>query len=605
MSSADESPVPALKERKIQRAFLTFPTISAQDALSSAHMLWDKYLCPDMDIAKEVDDHQRAHPWSNTYVWTGPHWRFSRRNPSYSLSTDRGTTDIRLRPPPKGDGQPLWLKAFVEDEFPLIEPSSFPRRDPMDELIYLYFAQMNAYCPPLHEPTFRKAIATREHLRNGGLGATVLFVCAIALRFTRDPRVLLNCSDHHHSAGWKWFLLMNRLRKTWFAPAKICDLQICVVLDVVHWANAPQSTWPIISAGIRIALNVGAHRKKMYSPNPTVRRSSGGARSGAKAFTSCEDLGAARVGDELRFDIAPPTEYDNKYWLTPEGEPSFKQPPGKPSKVAAFVCVLKLGQILAFAMRTVFDEQWEQRIVADLDSALNKWSDSLPSHLRWDPEQQNMLWLTQAASLRAFHYYAQFAVHRPFMAASRHESPLSCPSVIICTNGARSSIQVLEVLYKRTGSPCHRNMGMLFMSGIFLMMNILSLKRTGRVLNSGKDLDLVEKAIEMLRSLRYDGALPTGSEGLGLGLPSTQGFAAPTNGTSIIMQREPLEQVPVPPLSIHPTAYGFLPRQYFDPTQPELPRNNPEHHQFDVAGGQMFGLQPLGYIQLQRKQGTV
>ena len=78
--------------------------------------------------------------------------------------------------------------------------------------------------------------------------------------------------------------------------------------------------------------------------------------------------------------------------------------------------------------------------------------------VRWDPEQQNVLWLTQAGSLRALHYYVQFAVHRPFMAASRRESPLSFPSVIICTNGSRSSIQVLEVLYKQTGSPCHRNM---------------------------------------------------------------------------------------------------------------------------------------------------
>ena len=34
--------------------------------------------------------------------------------------------------------------------------------------------------------------------------------------------------------------------------------------------NAPQSTWSIIGAGIRIALDVGAHRRKMYSPNPTV-----------------------------------------------------------------------------------------------------------------------------------------------------------------------------------------------------------------------------------------------------------------------------------------------------------------------------------------------
>ena len=52
-------------------------------------------------------------------------------------------------------------------------------------------------------------------------------------------------------------------------------------------------------------------------------------------------------------DLALPTECDDEYWLTPEGEPSFKQPPGKPSKITAFVCVLKLGQILSFAMRTI------------------------------------------------------------------------------------------------------------------------------------------------------------------------------------------------------------------------------------------------------------
>lgn len=56
------------------------------------------------------------------------------------------------------------------------------------------------------------------------------------------------------------------------------------------------------------------------------------------------------------FDIALPTECDDEYWLTPEGELSFEQPPGKPSKVTAFVCVVKLCQILAFAMRTVVSQ---------------------------------------------------------------------------------------------------------------------------------------------------------------------------------------------------------------------------------------------------------
>ena len=77
--------------------------------------------------------------------------------------------------------------------------------------------------------------------------------------------------------------------------------------------------------------------------------------------------------------------------------------------------------------------------------------------VRWDPKQEDVFFLTQAASLSALHYYIQCAVHRPFLSDSRRGSPLSFPSIIICTNGARASIQVLEVLYKRTGSPSFRN----------------------------------------------------------------------------------------------------------------------------------------------------
>ncbi|KAM5544332.1 hypothetical protein V8D89_001992 [Ganoderma adspersum] len=601
------------------------------------------------------------------------------------------------RPPPKRDGQHPWLKAFVEDEFPLIEESSFPPRDLIDELVDLYFVHINCYTPLLHEPTFRKSITAGEHLRNGGFGATVLLVCAVASRFTRDPRVLLDGSDHHHSAGWKWFLLVERVRKMSFAPAKIYDLQICVLMVLfLQGSNIPQSTWSLIGAGIRIALDVGAHRKTMYSSTPNVEDELW--RRAFWILVSLEWLTSYGLGrpssiHDEDFDLALPTECDDEYWLSPEGEPWFQQPPDKPSKVTAFVCVLKLGQILAFAMRTIYstnksraqldqsDEQWEQRIVADLDSALNKWSDSLPSHLRWDPEQADVVWLTQAASLNAFHYYIQFAVHRPFMVASRSESPLSFPSVIICTNGARSSIQVLEVLTKRTGTPGHTNMGFLFMGGVALMMNILALKRAGRVVNSAKDLALVEKAVAMLRSLRYEThvaeslgdmlhemvsairqplppgapmpeeaqelapktmeateapstqtsgqsipgdassastapssssvtsvspsamlhippgldflppeafhfAMPPGSDGLGFPM---QGFGMPTAGST--MQRDPLDQIP---LSTHPHSYGFLSRQDFNPTQPQ-PRINPEHIRFDMAGGQMFGLQPLGY----------
>ena len=103
-------------------------------------------------------------------------------------------------------------------------------------------------------------------------------------------------------------------------------------------------------------------------------------------------------------------ECDDEYWINPDPNLAFKQPEGKPSTVVFFNCALRLAQIHAFALRTIVcfahvssltpllmmfwqysinkskallgfvGPQWEQHIVAELDSALNKWIDSVPDH---------------------------------------------------------------------------------------------------------------------------------------------------------------------------------------------------------------------------------
>ena len=81
--------------------------------------------------------------------------------------------------------------------------------------------------------------------------------------------------------------------------------------------------------------------------------------------------------------------------------------------------------------------------------------------MRWNPEQEDVIFLTQAATLNTFYNFCQMAVHRSFLSSSpvpSSRSALSLPSAIIGMNAARSSIQVLEVLYNRTGSPDHKNM---------------------------------------------------------------------------------------------------------------------------------------------------
>lgn len=35
-------------------------------------------------------------------------------------------------------------------------------------------------------------------------------------------------------------------------------------------STAPQAAWTVIGAGIRAAIDIGAHRRKMYASTPTV-----------------------------------------------------------------------------------------------------------------------------------------------------------------------------------------------------------------------------------------------------------------------------------------------------------------------------------------------
>ena len=108
----------------------------------------------------------------------------------------------------------------------------------------------------------------------------------------------------------------------------------------------------------------------------------------------------------------------------------------------------------------------EQHIVAELDSALNKWADSVPDHrpsrtsfspmitylssVRWDPNRENKTFFDQSVSIYAMYYHVQISVHRPFISSPRKPSPLPFPSLAICTNAARSCSHVVDIHRKRS-----------------------------------------------------------------------------------------------------------------------------------------------------------
>ena len=159
--------------------------------------------------------------------------------------------------------------------------------------------------------------------------------------------------------------------------------------------------------------------------------------------------------------------------------------------------------------------------ITHVSSAL-RTDTTLLAPVRWDPDRTDTLFLTQSATLFAYYYQQQIAVHRPFI-TSRSPAPANFPSFTICTNAARSCIRVMDVLHNRTGSVHYRNavrplvtslfrltltyaftltQSAIFISGLVLMMNVWNERRSGRhIVGIQRDVALVEKCGVMMRAL--------------------------------------------------------------------------------------------------------
>ncbi len=159
----------------------------------------------------------------------------------------------------------------------------------MESLIDLYFTRSGLYLPILHRPTFERDVRVDLHKHDQGFGSVVLLVCALGARFSNDPRVLLEGIKDQHSAGWKWFHQAHWVRRSLLVPPRLSDLQIASVsvsplatliryltphwqLSAIflHGSSTPQLSWNEIGMGIRLAQDVGAHRRKVYGSVLTV-----------------------------------------------------------------------------------------------------------------------------------------------------------------------------------------------------------------------------------------------------------------------------------------------------------------------------------------------
>ncbi|KAE9395145.1 hypothetical protein BT96DRAFT_997922 [Gymnopus androsaceus JB14] len=253
----------------------------------------------------------------------------------------------------------------------LQRPLTFPEDDLLQSLCTLYFIHVHPYIPLIHQVQFERAMSEGLHLQDRRFGLVALGVCAVGSRFSNDPRNLVDGTSNEHSLGWRWYEQTSFLRGSFLEPPSLYDLQSCCLsaLYLMGACISDSSMWAIVGLGIRLAQDMGLHRKKQRRPGPECP---------AAQRTVQSEL-CTRAFWKL------PIECDEIYWETEDPEKAFVQPPGVPSRLSFFIFYCKLLEIAGYAQRALFSvnrskfwkkidnipADWEQKAVIELDSALN------------------------------------------------------------------------------------------------------------------------------------------------------------------------------------------------------------------------------------------
>ncbi|KAJ7143999.1 fungal-specific transcription factor domain-containing protein [Mycena epipterygia] len=416
-----------------------------------------------------------------------------------------------------------WTFKPWEITAPRIHAYSFPPPDLAAHLIDLYFTRVNMYLPLLHRPTFERGVMGGLHHRDDNFAAILLLVCAVGSRWSDDPRVVPGSGTEgvgtaktgtgHLACGWGWFDQVPLVGKHLFGQATLYDLQYyCLAVLFLEGSSAPQACWTLIGVGLRLAQDVGAHRRDARVEHPSVERE-----LWKRAFwvlvymdrTLSAAMGRSCAIQYDDFDIDLPVECDDEYWEHPTHP--FQQPPGIPSRVAFFNALLRLNHILSFSLKILYslskvrvifsiNDAWEEQVVAELDSALNSWRDEVPEHLRWDPTRADPVFFDQSVALHCAYCHLQILIHRPFIPMVRKSAPTALPSLAICTSAARACANMVDVQRRRKGNvPVVINLPAVFTSGIILLLNVWSGKRTGLVPDPSREIANVHKCMEVVR----------------------------------------------------------------------------------------------------------
>ncbi|KAJ7165461.1 fungal-specific transcription factor domain-containing protein [Mycena crocata] len=388
---------------------------------------------------------------------------------------------------------------------------TFPDGDLIGSLLEFYFSNVHPTFPLLHRPSFERSVKEELHLRDHQFGALLLAVLALASRYSDDHRVFVQEANSTLSSGWRFFVQVQVIDKSFREIPSLYEFQLyCLATLYMSGSSVPQGAFTYLALGVRFIQARGEHWRKRGN-KPTVEhelwnRAFWCLLTLDKTFSASVGLPSASHVEDYNVEL--PILVDDEYWENPDPEQAFKQPPEKPSLITYFVHHIRLCQLLDSTIRCLYasdntkklmgwtGSEWEQRAVSTLDSAMNEFLDSLPDHLRWDPDRTGVF-LDQSAMLHMTYYQLQITIHRPYI---HTPATMPIPSLAICTQAARSGISIVDVWLKHFQHvPLSPMQKAPLVFSIVLILNVFGTRRGGQPIDVNKELSYVGTAMEALK----------------------------------------------------------------------------------------------------------
>ncbi|GAC97798.1 hypothetical protein PHSY_005385 [Pseudozyma hubeiensis SY62] len=410
---------------------------------------------------------------------------------------------------------------------PPVTPS-WPAPDLADQMVEAYFSHIHRVHPIVNEAHFRHEYSQRHELRND---VEWLVLCYSVFMFGSRHVVATDAEERdrgirRNSDGKHWWQAVQDILCCTQHPRNPLRIIQALLLSSVFQAGIPISastSWSLLGTAICMLLDMGAHRKVFYKRIKMSRLDKETFRRNFWIAYSLDRETAALLGrpvmlrdEDISVDL-PLEVSDARIFSTPDHEPLSKQSDCRPSSISAFVCALRLDEIIGFTLRSVYSlhrtkvrmgfaaEEFSKELVQAIDKALEDWFASVPTHLRFDANGPDNERLTQSCLLYTKFYNCKILLHRPFVSGHCGGSlgtSINFSALNVCTDAARSITQLTRAWQNR-GLQSNISIFVvyrMFSASTILLIVIWHAKRTGRKAPSWASQDL-RHAVEVFRSL--------------------------------------------------------------------------------------------------------